>query len=171
MTQTDTSTSPDREMVDPRKIVRIMEAAKLLANQYRSYTGKPLGITGEIGEFEAGRLLDLELAPARTPGYDAKDASGTRYQIKTRCVFDGSNPGQRMGSIRLKHEWDAILLVILDEDLDPMEIHEAQRPVIEVALKAPGSKARNERGQLGVTRSSASPQRPSSGPARHRPRR
>ena len=142
----------DQEMVDPKKISGIIEAAKLLAKQYRGYTGKPLGITGEIGEYEAANLLGLDLAPARTPGYDAKDAKGKRYQIKTRCVLNDSKPGQRMGSIQLKHGWDAILLIMLDENFDPVEIYKADRGAVEKAIKAPGSKARNERGQLGVSK-------------------
>lgn len=142
----------DAVTIDPKKIIGIIEAAKLLAREYRSFTGKPLGITGEVGEFEAANLLDLDLAPARTPGYDAVDEAGKRYQIKTRRLADYPKPGQRIGAIKLEQAWDAALLVLLNENFDPVEIHEAERPEVEGALTAPGSKARNHRGQLSVSK-------------------
>jgi hypothetical protein len=49
----------------------LIQNAKKLAKQYRQLTGKPLGITGEVGEFVAADLLHLELTDARNPGYDA----------------------------------------------------------------------------------------------------
>ena len=44
-----------------------------------------------------------------------------------------------------------LVLVILDEEFQPVVIHEAERAAIETALSRPGSKARNERGALTVT--------------------
>lgn len=130
----------------------LIEMAKLVARRYREVTGKPLGIVGEVGEYEAARLLGLHLAEARQPGYDATDDGEKRIQIKTRCVLPDSKPGQRMGRIQLEKDWDTVLLVLLDENLEPLEIHEAGRPEITGALEAPGSKARNERGALGVSK-------------------
>ena len=52
--------------------------------------------------------------------------------------------------MNLEREWDAVLLVLLDEELDPIEIYEADRATVTEALQRPGSKARNERGQLSV---------------------
>jgi hypothetical protein len=49
-------------------------------------------------------------------------------------------------------DWDAVLLVLLDENFDATEIHEAQRADVLTALSAPGSKARNERGALGLSK-------------------
>jgi hypothetical protein len=40
----------------------------------------------------------------------------------------------------------------MDEEFDPLEIFEADRPAVTTALQEPGSKARNERGALAVTR-------------------
>jgi hypothetical protein len=45
-----------------------------------------------------------------------------------------------------------VLLVILNCNFDAVEIHEASRRAVVSALKAPGSKARNERGALSVER-------------------
>lgn len=133
--------------VTPYELVsRIREVAV----EHRALTGRPLGVTGEIGEIEAARLLGCELAPVRSPGFDAVDAAGRKLQIKTRCLGADAKAGQRLGSIKLDTEWDAILLVLLDADLRPTAIWEADREPIREALTTPGSRARNERGALAV---------------------
>jgi len=104
---------------------------------------------------EAARLLDIELSPVRQAGYDAirEGTSGTeRLQIKGRCLLPNSKPGQRIGGIKLDKEWDVVLLVLLDENFEATDIYEADRPAVEAALLAPGSKARNERGALAISK-------------------
>ena len=134
-------------------IGEILARAKQAAVDYYRLTGKPLGITGEVGEYEAARLLGLDLADARAPGYDATDQSGRRYQIKARSIPEaGRKKSQRLGSIRLDHEWEAVLLVLMDACLQTEEIWEADRSSVTDALTAPGSKARNERGSLAVSK-------------------
>jgi uncharacterized protein DUF6998 len=131
----------------------LLGEAKQLAMEYRELTGRPLGITGEVAEYEAARLLGIELSAARQSGYDAvrKTPHGDqRLQVKGRCVLPGAKPGQRVGGIGLEKEWDAVLLVLLDEHFEATEIWEADRAEVTEALSAPGSRARNERGQLGV---------------------
>jgi hypothetical protein len=137
------------------RILEILGHAKRLAQEYRRLTGKPLGITGEVAEYEAARLLGVELTAARQAGYDAlerRDGTVRRLQIKGRCWLDDCKPGQRLGAIRIEKEWDAVLLVLLDENFDAVEIYEAERIPIVAALTAPGSKARNERGALAVSK-------------------
>jgi hypothetical protein len=138
--------------IDPRELARIIAQAKKLAIQNRQLTGRPLGITGEVAEYEAARLLNLRLAAVRQVGFDAIRKDGTKLQIKGRCILDKTKSGQRLGSIKLEKEWDAVLLVILDGSFEPIAIYEAQRPAITDALLAPGSKARNERGALSVSK-------------------
>lgn len=135
--------------------MEILREAKKLAQEYRTLTGKPLGITGEVAEYEAARLLGVELTPARQAGYDAiEQIAGTtrRLQVKGRCLLSGCKPGQRLGSIDITKDWDSVLMVLLDENFDALEIHEAERADILKALSAPGSKARNDRGALGVSK-------------------
>jgi len=135
------------------EVGKLIAKAKTLARRYRELTGRPIGITGEVAEYEAARLLGLDLADARQAGYDAIRRIGKveeHLQIKGRCILT-KNPGQRLGKIDLKHRWDAVLLVLLDVDFEPTAIYEAKREAIEEALKAPGSKARNERGALSVS--------------------
>lgn len=135
--------------------MNVLRDAKALAQKYRALTGKPLGITGEVAEYEAARILGLELTAARQSGYDAIEqynGSTRRLQIKGRCLLPNCKPGQRLGSIDITKEWDSVLLVLLDQNFDATEIHEAEREAVLAALAAPGSKARNERGALAVTK-------------------
>ncbi|MHB1675497.1 MAG: DUF6998 domain-containing protein [Acidobacteriaceae bacterium] len=142
-------------MTGNARVVEILCKAKKLAQEYYALTGKPLGITGEVAEYEAARILGVELTPARQEGYDAIERSGNsirRLQIKGRCLLPNCKPGQRVGSIDVTKGWDAVLLVLLDKNFDATEIHEAGYTAVLAALSAPGSKARNERGQLGVSK-------------------
>lgn len=45
----------------------ILRDVKALAVEYYKATGKPLGVTGEMAEYEAAEKLGLELAEARNP--------------------------------------------------------------------------------------------------------
>lgn len=135
-----------------KKLSEIISAAKTAAISYYKLTGKPLGITGEIAECEAARLMDLELAEARSPGYDAIDKNGKLIQIKARRIAeDRRNKSQRVGSIRLDHKWDSVMLVLMDEQYDVFAIYEAEREAIKAEIERPGSVARNERGALPVS--------------------
>lgn len=148
-----TTTDGQHEMNDDKRILAVLSEAKKLAQEYRALTGKPLGVTGEVAEYEAARLLGIALTPARHAGYDAiRPGDGRRYQIKGRCLLPGGKPGQRLGSIDVKKEFDAVLMVLLDENLNATAIYEADRQPVISALAAPGSKARNERGALAVSK-------------------
>lgn len=143
-------------MSEPEPILEVLGAligqARDVALAYRRLTGRPLGVTGEVGEYEAIRLLGLELAPVRSHGFDAIDGAGKRYQVKARCIPYGASKAQRLGSIKIDSPWDSVLLVLLTEDLTAEAIWEADREAVVEALSAPGSKARNERGALGVSK-------------------
>lgn len=135
--------------------MEILAQAKILAQRYGVLTGKPLGITGEVAEFEAARLLNLTLTEARQVGYDAirlEDGVPHRLEIKGRCILPGAKLGQRVGRIDVNQEFDGVLLVLMDENYDATAIYEADRAAIVKALTAPGSRSRNERGALGVSK-------------------
>jgi hypothetical protein len=137
------------------RVLEILRQVKGLAHQYRALTGKPLGVTGEVAEYEAARLLGLELTAARHEGYDAVERTNgvtRRLQIKGRCLQPRSKPGQRLGRIDARKEWDAVLMVLLDANLEAVAIYEADRGAVLEALSAPGSRARNERGALGINK-------------------
>src|SRR3954468_11199086 len=91
--------------INQARIMEILGEAKKLAQEYRRLTGKPLGITGEVAEYEAARILGVELTPARQAGYDAtenKDGAVRRLQIKGRCLLENCKPRQRLSSIRIE---------------------------------------------------------------------
>ena len=54
-----TGDSTDAEILD------VLRDAKVLARRYYRLTGKPLGITGEMAEYEAATKLGLNLHCAR----------------------------------------------------------------------------------------------------------
>lgn len=134
----------------PDDVREVLARAKQAAVDYYRLTGKPLGITGEVGEYEAARLLGLTLLAARVPGHDATDAAGLCYQIKSRAVPDPKRAS--IGSIKPDQEWDAVLLVLMNPALETQEIWKAERNAVVAALAAPGSKARNKRGALSVSK-------------------
>ena len=141
-----------KEPFDLSTLDGTIEVAKAAASRYRELTGKPLGITGEVGEVLAARLLGLELADTRQPGYDAVGCDGRRVQIKSRCILPNAKPGQRLGSIRLDYEWDTVALILMNQNFEPLAIYEASRSAVERELLRPGSKSRNERGAVGVSK-------------------
>lgn len=136
--------------VDIDSLRTVIQEATKIAKQYRELTGKPLGITGEVGEFIAAELLGLELTDARQPGYDAIAPDGRRIQIKTRCLLPNAKLTQRLGCIKLDHEWDTVILMLINGNFEPLAVYEALRDDVERELLRPGSRARNERGALGV---------------------
>jgi hypothetical protein len=140
------------ELIDIGALERVIRAATKVAIEYRRVTGKPLGITGEVGEFHAAHLLGWQLAEARQAGYDAIASDGHRVQVKARCVLAGASPSQRVGSIKLDHPWETVALVLMDGDFAPVAIYEAQRADIERELTKPGSRSRNDWGALSVSK-------------------
>lgn len=149
------SKAPPDKAIDPAELDGLMKRAKQLAKEYRMKTGRPLGITGEVAEYEACRLLGLRLAPVRQEGFDAIQQAGfttRRLQVKGRVLLPNAKPGQRLGRITFRHDWDGVILVVMDEDFEPLVMYEADRTALEAALTAPGSKSRNERGQLGLSK-------------------
>jgi len=138
-------------MTDNQRIMDLLRQAKALARDYRRLTGKPLGITGEVAEYEAARHLNLSLMPARQAGYDAvRKSDGRRYQIKGRCVLAAGKPSQRVGSIDVTKDFDVVLLVLLDENFNASTIYEVEKGSVLDVLAKPGSRSRNERGTIGV---------------------
>lgn len=133
----------------------ILNEVKRLAVEYYSVTGKPLGVSGEIAEFEAAEKLGLTLADVRTAGYDAiriNNGNTEKIQIKGRRIVSGKPRYRgRVPSINLKQPFDAVALVLMDETYDAFEIWEASQEAVRERLTAPGSKSRNERGSMAIS--------------------
>ena len=63
----------------------------MLARRFYRLTGKPLGVTVEVAEYEAGAKIGLLLHPARQTGDDATEAlggGGARIKNKGRCILN-----------------------------------------------------------------------------------
>ena len=149
-----TGTRSSGLMVSSERLVALLREVKGLAREYYELTEKPLGVTGEIAEYEVARILKLELSRPRQSGYDAVregDGKTELLQIKGRRLTPSSKASQRIGSINLEKDWDVVILVLLDEHYEPTAIYEARRKAVKAALSKPGSKARNERGSLAVS--------------------
>jgi hypothetical protein len=133
---------------------KLIAQARVLAAEYRRTMGKPLpGISNEIAEYDAVKLLQLEPKPEGEGGYDAIDPNrdGKKIQIKSRTIFDESKTGQRIGQLKLDKNWDSVVLVVMDEDYEPYEIYEAERDdILEYVGKSSSSRAK--RGAMSVAR-------------------
>ncbi len=133
---------------------KLIAQARILAAEYRETMGKPLpGISNEIAEHDAMRLMQLEPAPEKATGYNAIDPrrNNLRVQIKSRAVLDESKSNQRMGQLNTNQEWDSVMLVIMDKNYMSREIYEAYRDDLEEHMyEASGSRAK--RGALSVAK-------------------
>ena len=137
------------------QVDKLMGEARRLAREYRLAMGKPLaGISAELAVHDAMRLMDLEAAPQGVGGYDALGAgrrAGKRIQIKGRAIFDESKGGQRLGQLKTEQEWDSVMLVLMDDNYDPVEIYEAEREDIMEAVEK-SSSSRSKRGAVSVAK-------------------
>ncbi|MEJ2610857.1 MAG: hypothetical protein P8179_12430 [Candidatus Thiodiazotropha sp.] len=133
---------------------KLIAQARVLAAEYRRTMGKPLpGISNEIAEFDALKLLQLEPNTEGEGGYGAIDPArgNKRIQIKSRTIFDESKSGQRIGQLKLDKSWDSVVLVLMDEEYEPYEIYEAERDdILEFIDKSSGNRAK--RGAMSVAR-------------------
>ncbi|MBI3771571.1 MAG: hypothetical protein HY272_02555 [Gammaproteobacteria bacterium] len=133
---------------------KLIAETRRIARDYKLATGKPLGgVSNEIAQFDACRLLDLEPAPPGAEGgYDAVgkgSREGLKYQIKARVIYDEGKAGQRIGQLKLEQQWDSVLLVLLDENFEPYEIYEGERSEVTEAIKESN---RSKRGMMSVAR-------------------
>jgi len=135
---------------------KLIAEARRLAAEYRKATGKSLGgISSEIAEYDAARLLDLELCREKPGGYDAigrGKRAGKRIQIKGRAIFDERKPGQRIGQLKTEQVWDSVMLVLMDEQFEPYEIYEAERTDVLAALREAEGSKRRKRGAMSVAK-------------------
>ncbi|MEX0591518.1 MAG: hypothetical protein WD207_10560 [Xanthobacteraceae bacterium] len=150
-----TRTSPTESAAAQQAVRLLLRQAKQLAAEYYRLTGKPLGVTGEVAEYEAAEKLGLTLADARTPFFDAfHDAAGVRerFQIKGRAVLPTNRCKARVPRIKCEGDFEAVLLVLLDKStFEAIEIWRAERDAVREGLVAPGSRSRNERGAMCIS--------------------
>lgn len=135
---------------------KLISETRRLAAEYRKATGKALAVTSEIAKHDACELLTLEPVDAdHEGGFDAisknQDGETVHYQIKGRAIFDESKSGQRLGQLKLDKQWDAVVLVLMNEDFIAQEIYMASRDAVEADLEE-SSASRKKRGAMSVAR-------------------
>ncbi len=144
------------EILSLYSVDKLMSEARRLAVEYRRTTGKPLpGVSGELANYDAARLLNLELCKDTPGGYDAigrGEREGKRVQIKGRAIFDDKKSGQRVGQLKLEQDWDSVVLVLMDDAFEPCEIYAADREAIIGALDESTGSKRAKRGVMSVAR-------------------
>jgi hypothetical protein len=99
--------------------------------------------------------LNLTPAVVRQAAFDATRTVGLlkeELQIKGRCVVAKLKGGAKIGKIDLDKPCTAVLLVLLDRDYNATVIYRAEWASVDAALRASGSKARNQRGQLSIAK-------------------
>ncbi len=150
------SESESNGKAGPYAIDRLVSEARRLAAEYRRATGKPLpGISGEIAENDAARLLDLELVRDPSVAWDAVGRgrrAGRRIQIKSRVIFDEHRSDHRIGQVKADREWDSLMLVLMDENYEPVEIYECPRERVLEAIEETKGSSRSRRGAMSVAR-------------------
>lgn len=142
--------------MDVYSVDKLISEARRLAAEYRRATGKPLaGISAEVCQHDAARLLNLEVAGPTVNGYDAVGRGkreGKRIQIKGRAIFDEGKSGHRIGQLKTDQEWDSVMLVLMDENFEPFEIYEAEREDILAELQEAAASRRSRRGAMSVAK-------------------
>jgi hypothetical protein len=110
---------------------QLIDQIAALAVLYKKRLGKSLGVTAEIGEYKAAKLLNLRRVEGNiNKGFDAYDGK-KQVQIKTRI---SSSKAQRTGLFKSR-EFDYALLVLLSENYDLLKIYRAERKQIEKEFK------------------------------------
>ncbi len=137
-------------------IDKLISEARKLASDYRRATGKPLaGVGVEIAEYDAARLLDLDLAVPPGSGFDALGRGareGQRVIIKGRTIFDEGKKGQRIGQLKTQQDWDSVVLVLMNEEHEAYEIYEASREELVDELDEAKQSKRAKRGAMSVAK-------------------
>jgi hypothetical protein len=134
---------------------KLIAQARILAAEYRETMGRPLpGISNEIAEHDAMRLMQLQPAPKDAVGYNAIDPARNdlRIQIKSRAVLDESKSNPRLGQLNINQDWDSVVLVIMNDKYMPVEIFEAYRDELEEAVYEAKANSRAKRGAMTIGR-------------------
>ena len=69
--------------------------------------------------------------------------------IKGRAIFDTSKSTPRIGQLNPAQEWDGVLLVLFDDEYQPVEIFYASKEIIQEALNDRESN-RKKRGAMSI---------------------
>lgn len=143
----------DAEHGSGDEVLELLREAQSLGSRYYLATGKPLGVTGEVAEYEAAAKLGLRLSPARTAWFDAVDpTTGARVQIKGRAVDRDTLYRGMCPAIRCGDGFDDVVLVLLNKsDLKAIEIWRAPQSAIAGRIAGLASTKRQANGTLAIS--------------------
>lgn len=92
-------------------------------------------VTGDIGEYLAAAMYNVERADPGTPGYDLVDGADLRVQVKTRAF--ATHPSSRRYSGLENGGFDAVLFLALDPvAFEPFRAREVSAGRIKELLSA-----------------------------------
>ena len=131
---------------------KLITQTRRLAREYREATGRTLPVTAEIAINDAIRILDMTPAKQGTTGYDAIlhwANEDLRVQIKGRVIFNERHSGYRIGQLKMDQIWDAVLLVLMDNNFETDEIYIAKRDVL---TELTGTSSKNKKGPVSVAK-------------------
>lgn len=133
-------------------IEKLVSQTRKLCVQWHAQ-GKTTGMTGEIAAFDAAKALNLKLCHDNNLGYTAigqDSRAGLRILVKGRAIFKQQKSRQRLGQLNLDQAWDLLLLVLLNDEFMAQEIYQAERAMIETALKPQSGE--NRKGAMSVAK-------------------
>jgi len=137
-------------------VSKLIAETRRLAADYKRATGKSLAVSSEIARHDACEYLQLK--PIETESAGGFDAIGEhpdwlelKIQIKGRAIFNDSKSGQRIGQLKLDKNWDAVVLVLMNENFESQEIFMASRDQVKQEL-AELDGHRQKRGAMTIAR-------------------
>ena len=145
--------NPPKKEQDLYSIDLLMQQTRQLAARYRQTTGNTLPITGEIARFDVAKALNMTLSDDLTLGYDAignAERTGLKILIKGRVIFEDSHSSPRLGQLNPDGRWDRVVMVLFDDDYQPVEMYEATADDISLALDAKAESKNKKRGAMSV---------------------
>jgi len=131
---------------------KLMAEARRLAADYHKATGQTLPLSNEIARHDAMRLLALQAPANAIAGVDAigtGERAALTFQIKGRVMFEDSRTRHRVGQLGFDGHWNVVVLVLMDENYQPLELIEASREQLSAAL---AELKPNKRGAMTVAR-------------------
>ncbi|RKZ84920.1 MAG: hypothetical protein DRQ39_07830 [Gammaproteobacteria bacterium] len=139
--------------MDLYSIDKLMHETRQLAAKYHQTTGNTLPVTGEIARFDVAKALNLKLIDDQTLGYDALgevEGEEVRILIKGRVIFESSRSSARIGQVKTDGRWDDVVLVLFNDNYEPIEMYLASSDDIEDAMGAKPESKSKKRGAMSV---------------------
>ncbi len=143
---------PESQM-DLYSIDKLMHETRQLAAKYHQTTGNTLPVTGEIARYDVAKALNLKLIDDQTLGFDAlgeADGQEVRILIKGRVIFENSRSSARIGQVKPDGRWDDVVLVLFDDNYEPIEMYLATTEDIVAALENKSESKNKKRGAMSV---------------------